>query len=261
MRRIISWAVAAMISCVAIGPSLSAEGGADSWTIVRSASRMTDAPGVSAYTLEVDRQSDRRELLAICSEGQTSLVVVVGSFLLKDLNSDRVRVMYRIDRAPPVSASWGTSVSGTAAGLWGRSAIDLLRQLESAETVLIRVVERNNRSHEMLFRLAGLQAVNKELATACRWPAPSATPQRSQAPTNPGAPRAQPPSGLDRTPLLASGRAFLRARPSEDSELLQVLMPGQMLLPLAPPLNGWIRVALQDGRDGFVLVASTSRSR
>jgi len=165
----------------------------DDWAFRLSRSRMDDTAEATGRTLAIedyDSTRNSRTLFVACVEGETRIFIDTQNYLMTDYQRQTVRVSYRIGQRPAVSVNWGTSTSGRATGLWGRESMPFIRGLLDGEELLVRVIEQNNRQHDMAFSLRGFRSAAQAVADACRWLLQVTAPQPAPA----LAPGQQPPA-------------------------------------------------------------------
>ena len=80
---------------------------------------------------------------------------------------DRIKVDYRIDQNQAVSTWWSVPTTNKAAGVFGGDALRLMRELMDAESIFVRITERNGERHAARFLLAGTTELVDKIAALC----------------------------------------------------------------------------------------------
>ena len=140
------------------------------WVVFEDTAEIDDSPRVLANTFGSSLSfGDNRLLLLQCVENQTRVIFQVDENLTADPRISRVRVDFRIDDGPARSERWGTSTTGTAAGLWGGDSVEMIRSMLGHESIYIRVADSRNRQHDETFDIRGVDDVAERVAAACGW--------------------------------------------------------------------------------------------
>ena len=101
-----------------------------------------------------------------CQEDTTSIYINFGTFL----DTDDMRVEYRIDSEAAQSATWYISTNYEAVGLWrGGQSIPFIRRLLDKDRFLFRLTPYGENTVVAKFSIAGLRDEAEELAEACHW--------------------------------------------------------------------------------------------
>jgi hypothetical protein len=138
------------------------------WGIRESKAEIDDSPTVHAFNVSATEGAFFEPHLAvICQEGETKLLFQPGDILVDD--GGTVRTEIRIDEEPPRSTSWSATTHGKSAGLFGKDAVEFLKDLKGAQTLYVRLTERYGERHDAKFILAGFEDVIASAAEACEW--------------------------------------------------------------------------------------------
>ncbi len=80
-----------------------------------------------------------------------------------------ISVDYRLDEGPVRSARWDALGAKQGAGVFGSAAIDLLRQVYRADTLVVRLTDARGPLGESTFDLRGATQAIDAVAAACGW--------------------------------------------------------------------------------------------
>jgi hypothetical protein len=155
------------------GTSNSGPGAAPAWEVTDQRSPLDDSPLVDAFT---------------------------------KCGGDDVRVIYRVDQAPPTDGPWKSS--STCYLAIAPQPIPFLRALNDESKVYFRLYDHNGATHDAEFNVGKVSEIRTRLAEACAWDAaakatdkPAATPAPAPAPTDGGAaPKATPKAAKKAAP-------------------------------------------------------------
>ncbi|QFT79215.1 Putative peptidoglycan binding domain protein [Roseovarius sp. THAF27] len=142
------------------------------WTIERERAAIDDSPMVTAINYsEYDPQAFAgvTALLARCSEGQTAFIFIQDDFLIGDYRRQAFDMTIRIDEQEARTESWSSLTNNKGAGLFGAKAERMMRRIYEAETLFLRLVEKNGERHDASFDLAGHRDAIEAVARACGW--------------------------------------------------------------------------------------------
>jgi len=143
------------------------------WEIEDSTSKLDDSPEVTAAL----RSTTGTGLLTLrCRDRITEATVRIENFPYSD---DILKVVYRINRAAPVTSPWQGSVNDRSVVLpVTAESIALLRALPDDGRFLVRLYDRQGGSYEAEFQLGQVSQARARVAKACDWSAGSARARR-----------------------------------------------------------------------------------
>jgi hypothetical protein len=141
------------------------------WIISETTSPVDYRPQIAALTTAGAPSQDAPSSLGIhCRAGRTDLIIsTTGSW--KQATDAEMRVVYWINEEPPVEQRWKLTETGRSLVFQG-DVVRLLRSMPDGGRILVRVSAGKSPPHESTFKLAGLDAVRRKIATACSWPQP-----------------------------------------------------------------------------------------
>jgi hypothetical protein len=119
---------------------------------IRSASSVKDAPSVLAIR---------------CRQLHTELFVRTEGTWSVARGAD-VKVEYQINDQSLVRLRWAASADGKTVS-YRDDAVGLLRSLSEGALLKINVLDKPGAGHDATFQLAGLDAIRKKIAVACKW--------------------------------------------------------------------------------------------
>jgi hypothetical protein len=160
---------AAPPAAAAIPPSMSAPATAPTaskWIVSETRSPIDYSP-VAIATASSSTGPDGVLQLSIQCRGGRSEMVIRSAPLMRRAE-DHV-VSYAVNDAPPVTVTSGLSSSGSGIGLKGDVAGFLL-SLPAEGAIAFRVADRQGRTLEGRYDLAGIKALVARLAGPCKWP-------------------------------------------------------------------------------------------
>src|SRR5882762_8751430 len=106
-----------------------------------------------------------------CRGGRTEFLVrTEGTWRVS--RAREVQVDYQINDQPSVRLAWTASADGKTAS-YRDDAIGFLQSLPEGGRLKISVLDGPGPSQEATFQLAGLDAVRKKIAVACKWAPPA----------------------------------------------------------------------------------------
>jgi hypothetical protein len=175
------------------GTQNSGPGAAPAWEVTDQRSPLDDSPLVDATMPSAD---GRASLLLRCKDRKTDVAVGIRGFT--KCGGDDVRVIYRVDQAPPTDGPWKSS--STCYLAIAPQPIPFLRALNDESKVYFRLYDHNGATHDAEFNVGKVSEIRTRLAEACAWDAaakatdkPAVTPAPAPAPTDGGAaPKATP---------------------------------------------------------------------
>ncbi|MBU2998654.1 peptidoglycan-binding protein [Roseovarius nubinhibens] len=140
------------------------------WGLSQDRAAIDDSPkifGINVSEYKEGLQLSTPKLYVSCKEGETSVVFDADDYILSDYNVNTVPVTYRIDGQDAVQDRWSKLTSSKGGGLFGAQGQRMIRQLYDAEKLFVRLTEKNGKTHDATFQLAGGQAVFDAAAAAC----------------------------------------------------------------------------------------------
>jgi hypothetical protein len=137
------------------------------WIISETTSPVDYKPQIAALTTSRDTLSS----LAIhCRAHRTELKIsTTGSW--KPATDGEVKVVYQINKEPPVEQGWRPEMTGRSLAFPG-DVVRFLRSMPDSGQILVKVYAGKAPPYESTFKLAGLDPVRRKIATACNWPKP-----------------------------------------------------------------------------------------
>ena len=121
---------------------------------------------------------DAPTTLAIRCRGRRTELLVRTEGTWRASRASEVQVDYQINDQPFVRLQWTASADGKTAS-YKDDAVGLLQSLPEGARLKINVLDGPGAGHEATFQLAGLDAVRKKIAVACKW-APAANKMSSE---------------------------------------------------------------------------------
>lgn len=140
------------------------------WGLSQDRAAIDDSPkvfGINVSEYKEGFQVSTPKLYVSCNEGETSVVFDADDYILSNYNVNTVPVTYRIDGQDAVQDRWTKLTSSKGGGLFGAQGQRMIRQLYDAEKLFVRLTEKNGKTHDATFQLAGGQAVFDAVAAAC----------------------------------------------------------------------------------------------
>jgi hypothetical protein len=147
-------------------PAPAAAPTAGKWIVSETRSPIDYSP-VAIATASSSTGPDGVLQLSIQCRGGRSEMVIRSAPLMRRAE-DHV-VSYAVNDAPPVTVTSGLSSSGSGIGLKGDVAGFLL-SLPAEGAIAFRVADRQGRTLEGRYDLAGIKALVARLAGPCKWP-------------------------------------------------------------------------------------------
>lgn len=140
------------------------------WIIKAGVSKFDDSVGVTAILRANDHIETRRKkslpsLSLRCQEGVTALFLDWEVYI----STHNALVEYRIDKEKLEQKSWLISTDYQATGLTSNSAIALMKKLEKAKSLLVRITPYGESPVATSFDLVGVTEVVANVRTACAW--------------------------------------------------------------------------------------------
>ena len=146
-----------------------------SWEVRESVSKIDDSKTVVLSTSSKESVpkrfggSDTADLYIRCSEGATSLYIVLADKFLAD-SEDYGQVTYRVDNQKAKTYSFSASTDNKALGQWsGQYAIPVVKHLMDAQQVIVRITPYNESPVTVTFPISGLRQAIQRLQAACKW--------------------------------------------------------------------------------------------
>src|SRR6266571_42184 len=142
------------------------------WIVSETTSPVDYAPLTTAVIRLPFSLKHAPNTLAIrCLGGRTEFLVrTEGTW--RASRAREVQVDYRINDQPSVRLAWTASADGKTAS-YKDDAIGFLQSLPEGGRLKISVLDGPGPSQEATFQLAGLDAVRKKIAVACKWAPPA----------------------------------------------------------------------------------------
>jgi len=142
------------------------------WGIQYSRADIDDSPQIFAINVSDYGgiyQTDNPSLIVACFEQEPRVVFNTDSFILTEIRSNNIPVTMRIDSDEAVQINWSKLTDNSGAGLFGKAAEDMIRDLRDAKKVFLRLAERNGETHSITIDLAGSTKVFEEVAQTCKF--------------------------------------------------------------------------------------------
>jgi len=142
------------------------------WIVSETTSPVDYAPLTTAVIRLPFSVKHAPNTLAIrCLGGRTEFLVrTEGTW--RASRAREVQVDYQINDQPSVRLAWTASADGKTAS-YRDDAIGFLQSLPEGGRLKISVLDGPGPSQEATFQLAGLDAVRKKIAVACKWAPPA----------------------------------------------------------------------------------------
>jgi hypothetical protein len=138
------------------------------WVVSETTSPVDYSPLVTAVIHSTSSVKDAPNTLAVRCRGSRTELLLRTEGTWRASHASEVQVDYQINDQPFVRLQWTASADGKAA-TYKDDAIGLLRSLPEGARLKISVLDRPGPGHEATFQLAGLDAVRKKIAVACKW--------------------------------------------------------------------------------------------
>jgi hypothetical protein len=139
------------------------------WAVQEENAELDDNHQILAVNVTAWRTGDLRSnpLLSMgCIENQARFFFSADDDLVTE-KFDRIRVDYQIDQNQAVSTWWFVTTTSRAAGIFGDEAPQFMRKLMDAESISVRITERNGERHVARFLLAGTTELVDKIAALC----------------------------------------------------------------------------------------------
>jgi hypothetical protein len=140
------------------------------WIISETTSPVDYMPQISAVTTTGVSAQDAPSSLAIHCRGQRTELLISTAGSRKQPTHGLVKVVYQINREPPVEYQWKSVEAGKSLAFQG-DAVQLLRSMPDHGQIVVDVYAGKAQT-EGKFQLAGLDVVRRKIAVACNWPQP-----------------------------------------------------------------------------------------
>lgn len=105
----------------------------------------------------------RSSLIVQCRDSRTAVIVNTDTFL----STQGIQVTHKIDGGKPVTRTWSASTDYQA--MFAPQAIGLLKAMQSADDLLVRLTPHGESPIEFHYTIAGLQNYVPEIRKACDW--------------------------------------------------------------------------------------------
>lgn len=140
----------------------------DVWDISFARSEMDDTLKVtmSVQALEpIEKKGGvkRPTLIIRCSENSTDLYINYNIFL----NTDSIKVEYRLDDEKSIKTRWNTSTDYKAT--FARKPINLIKSMFDKDRMLVRLTPYGDSPIMSKFNISGLKETIEPLRKACKW--------------------------------------------------------------------------------------------
>jgi hypothetical protein len=138
------------------------------WIVSETTSPVDYSPLITVVIHSTTSLQDAPNTLAIRCRGLRTEVLLRTEGTWRASRSSKVQVDYQISDQPLVRLQWITSADGKTAS-YGDDAVGFFQSLPEGARLKINVLDRAGPGHEATFQLAGLDAVRKRIAVACKW--------------------------------------------------------------------------------------------
>jgi hypothetical protein len=138
------------------------------WVVSETTSPIDYSPLVTALIGSTSPVKDAPTTLVIRCRGQHTELLVRTEGTWRASRYGEIQVGYQINDQPAVRLPWAASGYGKIASYKGE-VVGLLQSLPEGARLKIDVLDGPGLSHEATFQLAGLDAVRKKIAVACKW--------------------------------------------------------------------------------------------
>lgn len=147
-------------------PAPAAAPTAGKWIVSETRSPIDYSPVAIATAASGTGPDGVLQLSIQCRGGRSEMVIRSAPLMRRA--EDHV-VSYAVNDAPPVTVTSGLSLSGSGIGLKGDVA-GFLMSLPAEGAIAFRVADRQGRTLEGRYDLAGIKALVARLAGPCKWP-------------------------------------------------------------------------------------------
>ena len=141
------------------------------WIISETTSPVDYMPQISAVTTARVSSQDAPSSLAIRCRAQRIELVISRTGSWKQSADGALRVVYQIDKEPPVEERWRFADGGKSLVFQG-DAVRLLRSIPDNGQIVFAAYPGKAQPAEGKFQLAGLDLLRRKIAAACKWPQP-----------------------------------------------------------------------------------------
>jgi hypothetical protein len=138
------------------------------WVVSETTSPVDYSPLTVAVMRLRGGPQDAPNALGIRCRGLRTELLVRTDGTWRATRGGEVAVSYQIDDQLPIKLWWSMSADAKSAG-YQDDAIGLLRSLPEGGRLKITVLDAAGSGHEATFQLAGLDAVRRKIAAACKW--------------------------------------------------------------------------------------------
>jgi hypothetical protein len=139
------------------------------WIISETTSPVDYMPQISAVTMTGSSSQDAPSSLAIRCRGQRTELVISTAGSWKQPTHGLVKVVYQINREPPVEDQWKSLEAGKSLAFQGDAA-RLVRLMPDSGQIVVNVYAGKTQSAEGKFQLGGFDLVRGKMAAVCKWP-------------------------------------------------------------------------------------------
>ncbi|MGF6313245.1 hypothetical protein ABIB82_007356 [Bradyrhizobium sp. i1.8.4] len=145
------------------------------WVVSLTTSPLDYSPVATATTSSRDGVGEGGMTLSIRCHGGRSELIVAGSRMAG--RGDGYAMSYRVNDGQPQQIAATVPASGTGVA-FGGDVIRLLQSLPDSGDLHIHLAPRTGPALDVEFPLGGLDAVRAKITAPCRWPQPTARPNR-----------------------------------------------------------------------------------
>jgi len=141
------------------------------WTVSETLSPVDYSPTVTAAISSQAGAKDAPATFVIRCRGHRTDVLVGTEGSWRAPRTNQLQVDFGINGEPAVRMPWLASSDGRTA-IFKADAVRFLRSLPDGGWIMVRVFDWQGAAHEASFQLAGLDAIRKKIASACKWAPP-----------------------------------------------------------------------------------------
>ena len=145
------------------------------WTVVKSISPIDGLTNILATKSDGADSFHASQLMLSCADHKTGLGVASRMITGSAQVGGRLKIVYRIDAAAPVTQAWPIVI--TASALQGEVAypdpttvVAFIGALPANGKIAFDITDYQGAARAMSFDLSGLDAIRADLAGACKWP-------------------------------------------------------------------------------------------
>lgn len=150
-------------------PAASALPQEPTWIVSETTSPVDYKPQlVARITLRAAANDAPSSLAIYCRANRTELMISTAGVWKQSADGD-VRVLYQVDKQPPVEHRWKAAEGGRSLVFPG-DVVRFLRAMPEGSRFLVKVYAGKAPPSDNTFQLRGLESVRRRLAEACSWP-------------------------------------------------------------------------------------------